>query len=144
MTSTSTQAPTVNSFAGKWKLQNSENFEEFLIFYGYGFLKRKAALVANAVMTLSVVDDRTLNKNVDSTFLKLEERVETTGCWSKPNSEGLVKMHNLMSNTKMFSTVQQSKSVTWNEYTEVVGDKLTVTREWGNGCRMTQTFTRLS
>jgi hypothetical protein len=136
----------VKLFAGRWQLRkNSENFEKFLVYYGYGYLRRKVALITNAVVTLYSMDNSTLYKVVDSTFLKLDEYMKTDGLWSEPNSEGLVKTHVLQSEKVMISKIRSTKdeNIYWEEITEVNGKDLTITRKWGEH-KVTQLFTRLT
>lgn len=120
----------IDSFVGRWKLlSNSDNFEEFLVHNGYGFLKRKAALLSNITVTLTKMDEMTLYKAVDSTFLNLEEYVKVDG---KPhtNSESSVKRHYWESATTLCSEVSTTSDVSWIERAEVGNNVLTVTREW--------------
>lgn len=130
---------------GKWKLErNGPKMDDFMSYYGYGFLKRKAAAVANVELTVSQLSGTQLRRVVDSTFMKLDEVYTLGGASNPPNSEGLVKSHTLDSSGNLVSEVHRESKpfICWVEVMSVTGDELTLTRKW-NGEAAVQYFTRL-
>ena len=116
---------------GTWTLlENTGSFDAFLIYYGYNWISRKAAAVANADVTFSSNADGSLTRKIESTFLTGEETYYLDG---KPHKtpDGLLKTHKVSDSGKqvLHSTVAMG-SVNWTEELQVIGDILFQTRYW--------------
>ncbi|KAK7492544.1 hypothetical protein BaRGS_00016210 [Batillaria attramentaria] len=61
-------------FSGRWKVDRSENFDEFMAAMGMNFLLRKMAGFSKPENVLQVDDDGTISIATSSTFMKNEQR----------------------------------------------------------------------
>jgi hypothetical protein len=121
----------IDDFVGIWSLtRNSPGLENFMKYYGYGYLKRKAALMSNVDLVFHKMDDNTLHRTIKSTFMKADEFYPLTGQDVEANREGLIKNHTLDADgTTLISKVHNSKC-SWTETTFVTETTLTLTRRW--------------
>ncbi|KAK7481614.1 hypothetical protein BaRGS_00027130 [Batillaria attramentaria] len=61
-------------FSGRWKVDRSENFDEFMAAMGMNFLLRKMAGFSKPENVIQVDDDGTISIATSSTFMKNEQR----------------------------------------------------------------------
>lgn len=114
---------------GTWTLlDNNGSFDEFLQYYGYTWLSRKAASVANADVTFSSNTDHSLTRKIESTFLNGQETYYLDGKAHK-TPDGLMKTHTVLDNDTLQSVVSMGM-VEWTEDLQVVGDILFQSRYW--------------
>ena len=131
----------MDSLIGKWKLLENKDLDKFLIFYGYGWVKRQLALVSNIDLKLEITENPNIIKRIiDSSFLSGEELYYIDNKFHK-NNEGLDKQHELRDN-KIYSKVQGTsfdgtKFIFWNEIIEIENDKLIVRRFWEENGKQT-------
>jgi len=57
-----------SAFVGVWKLESSENFDDYMKAVGVGSIMAKLASTAKPVMTISVSDDGTWTLKSETTF----------------------------------------------------------------------------
>ena len=117
----------MENFLGTWKLEKNENFGEFLIYYGYGWVKRQFALQSNIDLTLKKLDDNKLLRIIDSTFLTASEEYIFDDNF-RTNDTGLEKSHQFVNN-EILSEVKNEK-YHWNEINKIENGKLIINRYW--------------
>ena len=116
---------------GTWiLLDHTGSFDEFLSYYGYNWLSRKAAAVANVDVTFSGNVDGSITRKIESTFLTGEETYHLDGKPHKTPND-LIKAHKISDNSKL--TLNSSITmgfVNWTEDLQVIDDILFQTRYW--------------
>ena len=119
----------MNDYLGTWKLETNENFDNFLKYIGYSWLKRKAALLAD-------IDASFIQKNskffrqINSTFLKEEEEyIFNNEYYETPYK--LYKKHGII-NDKVITEVKKvsNPNITWREEVYIINNKLILIRFW--------------
>ena len=86
----------MEKFIGTWKLEKNNNFDDFLKYYGYGWIKRKLALTSNIDLTIKETEESNkIIRIIDSTFLKAQEEYLLDDQFHK-TSFGLEKRHKIV------------------------------------------------
>ncbi len=123
----------MNNLVGTWKLQKNTDFGQFLGYFGFGWIKEKAALVSNIDITLTHIKDDDYVRKIHSTFMKDEEHYIIDG---KPynNEKGLTKRHKLEGN-KLVSVINGKPNnlqneIRWTETIEIDGEDMIIRRTW--------------
>ena len=118
----------MEQFIGKWKLFENNNFDEFLQYYGYGWIKRKLALASNIDLTIQKTnEDNKLIRIIESTFLNNQEEYIFDGEFHK-TPYGLEKCH-LFENNQLLTEVK-NELFHWYETNFIKDNKLIITRKW--------------
>ena len=132
----------MDNFIGTWKLETNENFDKFLKYYKYGWLKIQAALISNIDLTLTKTAENQYNRIIDSTFMKATETYNIDGQYHA-NSENVNKKHTVVD--EQLHTSANTDDIEWNEITQIINDKLVIERRWvegGNQLTCKQIFVR--
>lgn len=132
----------MDTFVGTWKLLHNGDFESFLKFCGYNWVKRRVALASNIDLIITSESDNEINREVASAFFNTNEKYVLD---NKPrvNEEGLTKKHRF--NDGKIKTEVAGVSVDWNEEISVDGNTMTVLRTWtvdGTDQKSVQVFER--
>ena len=118
----------MEQFIGKWKLEENKNFDDFLKYYQYGWIKRKLALSSNIDLTIQATKkENELLRIIESTFLNTQETYIFDGKFHKTPSN-LEKLH-LLKDNKLISRVK-SKQFNWYETNFIENNKLIIQRKW--------------
>jgi len=141
----------MNNLVGTWKLEKNVNFGQFLEFFGYNWLRRKAALVSNIDLSLMPTSQEGVYKRkIDSTFMKDKESYIVDG---KPynNDKDLTKIHKIEGDM-LVSTISGKpnglkKEIKWTETIQIQNGNMVICRMWDKdgktvGCR--QIFSKRS
>ena len=140
----------METFIGTWVLETNENLDEFLTYYGYSWVKRKAALASNIDLTIDQIQtNNAIKRTIDSTFMKNSE-IYNFNSEESENEENLIKSHLFHHDTNsIISNVKSSDShplnINWVETAQINGNKLIIKRSWlENGIQKycTQNFVR--
>ena len=133
----------MDKFIGKWILEENINFDDFLKYYQYGWIKRKLALSSNIDLTIQKTNkENRLLRIIDSTFLKTQEEYIFDGKFHK-TPLNLEKYH-LLENNQIVTEVK-SDLFHWYETNTIKENKLIIQRKWfENGIEKTcsQIFTK--
>ena len=134
----------MNNLVGTWKLEKNVNFGQFLEFFGYNWLRRKAALVSNIDLSLMpTAQEGVYKRKIDSTFMKDEENYIVDG---KPynNGKDLTKIHKVESDM-LVSTISGKPNglkneIKWTETIQIRDGNMVICRIWDKngktiGCR---------
>lgn len=116
----------MENFVGEWKLDKNINFDNFLKYFGYGWVKRQFALKSNINLIVKIQDEK-LIRIINSTFLNTSEEYILDGEYHT-NEMNLEKCHQLVDN-KIITKVKNNK-IKWNEVNKIENDKLIIIREW--------------
>lgn len=126
--SAETLAEIKEKFAGKWKVDRSEHFEDFLREVGVNFIIRKMASMARPVSDITV-DGETITITMNAGFMvkqdkfKLGEEIETDHQGNKSKAIFTYEDGKLMSTTTpLDENIKPAKSVR-----EIVGDEMLLT-----------------
>ena len=124
----------MKEFLGKWELKKNENVDKFLKYFGYGWIKRKAALMSNIQLTLTFLNENAFTRNINSTFMNTSEEYHLDGK-ERENSENLIKKHLYNSKNKCIvseikSSLQSQKKIKWTETVKFSNDILIIKRVW--------------
>lgn len=115
-------------FIGKWKLEENVNFDEFLIYYNYNWIKRKLALASYIDLNIQKTDDENVLKRIiDSAFMKTEEDYNLNNI-RQQNELGYYKSHQIIDGE--IHTNADGKGITWKEFARIKNGKLHLTRTW--------------
>ena len=118
----------MDSYFGKWKLQENINFGEFLTYYKYGWIKRKLALASYIDLSIEKTDNVNIIKRViDSTFIKTEEEYDLTNV-TKKNDLGYYKQHSMVGGE--IHTQAEGNNISWQEIAKIEDNKLNIKRIW--------------
>ena len=118
----------MEQFIGKWKLLKNNNFDDFLKYYQYGWIKRKLALTSNIDLTIISTDDpNRITRLIESTFLTAQEDYIFDGEFHITNTN-LYKLHKFEDN-QILSEVKNDL-FHWHEVNIIEGNKLIITRKW--------------
>lgn len=124
-----------SQFVGSWRLVKNENLSSFMEFYGYSWLKRKAAAIAKVTVTFRPSDDvpnKGLIRELNSTFLSGVEEFSFDGKFHE-NPEGLEKKHKLKDDNIISMVKRPENGAEWSEMLSVKGSNLIVKRDWYDG-----------
>ncbi len=117
----------MDQFVGTWKLEKNINFEEFLIYFNYSWVKRKLALASNIDLTIKKIDKNHFKRIINSTFLKSSEDYMFDNQFHT-NEQGLEKSHNIIENE--IHTQVKNNNIQWTELNKIIDSKLVITRKW--------------
>ena len=117
----------MENLLGKWKLETNVNFDEFLTYYQYNWVKRKVALASYIDLYIEKLEDNIYKRTIDSTFLKNEEMYYLDG-ESHVNSLGFAKIHSI--NNNILTSEVTGKGLEWKEEISIENDKLIINRTW--------------
>ncbi|KAL8586595.1 hypothetical protein ACOMHN_053948 [Nucella lapillus] len=110
-------ADTINEirdkFAGKWKMDRSENFEDFLAAMGLNFFIRKMASLARPENEITVKEDGTITIGTNSTFMKNSQSFKMNEEFEEINNFAKKKFKNMPTyeNGKMHVTPTPAEPV---------------------------------
>ena len=118
----------MENFIGKWQLEQNNNFDDFLKYYGYGWIKRKLALASHINLTIQKTnEDNKFIRIIESTFLNNEEEYIIDGKFHKTPAN-LEKCH-LIENNQLLTEVR-NELFHWYETNTINENKLTIHRKW--------------
>ena len=118
----------MEKFIGTWKLEKNNNFDDFLKYYGYGWIKRKLALTSNIDLTIKETEESNkIIRIIDSTFLKAQEEYLLDDQFHK-TSFGLEKRHKIVDG-KILSEIK-NEQFHWYETNKIEDTRLFITRKW--------------
>lgn len=82
----------MDKYVGNWKLEKNINFDDFLKYYQFSWMKRNMALLSNIDITIEKINETTIKRNIESTFYTKEEIYYIDGIERKgnPNPEGKI------------------------------------------------------
>lgn len=111
-----------DKFTGKWKMDRSENFEDFMSAMGLNFFIRKMASFARPENEIQVEDDGKIIIRTNSTFMKNEQSFKLNEEFEEINQFAKKKFKNMPTfengKLRITPTPAEPVDVTYPEYAE--------------------------
>jgi len=142
LTVLATEAKMVNEhIVGSYKLEKSENFDEFMKQLGIGFLKRQAASIASATVDISVDGDN-WNIKTTSTFKNSELKFKLGEEFDEERQDGAKVKSTFTLEDNVLTQVQKGGSSDVTLVRTFNADGMTLVAET-NGVKSTRTYSRI-
>ena len=119
----------MDKYLGKWKLLKNIDFDNFLKYINYGWIKRKLSVSSNIDVTIEKTDvENKYKRIIESTFLNREEFFVVDG-----------QFHTTVDKTQksytfkdgvLYTEAKQTNGIQWSETSELENNILTITRNW--------------
>jgi hypothetical protein len=118
----------MDRFIGTWNLESNDNLDDFLLFYGYGWVSIEVAKLAHVEIRFERTNQpHTFRRLVESVFHTSDETYIMDGTFHS-TPENVVKKHTIDEET-LHSECHKDEKM-WVERITVETGKLVVRRNW--------------
>ena len=119
----------MDKYLGKWKLEKNIDFDDFLKYIQYGWIKRKLAISSNIDVTIQKTDvENQYKRIIESTFLNREELYLVDGQFH--NTDDKTQKCYTFKDGVLYTEAKQTNGIQWWESSKLEGTVLTINRHW--------------